>query len=135
MLEARAAVLAEAVRGRGARMALLAPAEGSELSDLVARIAEAAGVTTVRVPMDDAARRAVAAANASGATVRLLVGQSGLEARALVAREAARAPSQWIFEARSAQPGSAGTWVGVRAGPALAGLLPSWLNGRPLAVF
>jgi hypothetical protein len=118
--DARAGALANAMPDAAGGVTLLFAEDAGDVADRLERLLTAAGISVRRAPLDTATR----SAPERGAQV--VLGTPGREIRAALARAAERAPTRWLFEARAALPGSAGTWVGVRAGPGFAALRATW---------
>ncbi|MFO0610720.1 MAG: hypothetical protein U0324_46590 [Polyangiales bacterium] len=105
-LRDRAVALAGAVRQRGTHVRLVA-APGTERDLFTARLRESLARASVGV---------AAGEGAGGAgELRLVVGPWGEEARASLAERARAAPGRWVFDARRADVGAPGVWVGVAA--------------------
>lgn len=117
-IEERIAEFARAARARGTHVTLVAPEDRSDWM-LLSEALTAVGVDSVRVEPEALARR-----RAGRDEVFLVTGEYNREERAALSRVIERAPPAWLVDARSALPGAAGTWIGVRPGPALAALLP-----------
>lgn len=101
----RAVALAGAVRQRGTRVRWTAP-PGAE-RDLFA--------TRVR---DSLARASVAVSDPvslAPGELHVVTGVWGQEPRAVMAERAAAAPTRWVFDARRANAGAPGVWVGLAA--------------------
>lgn len=109
----RAVPLVAAVRQRGTRVVWGASRRALEPNDIewassseygahVRTLLEHAGVTVVRDTPD--------------AALHLVVGPINQESASMLGASSGAAPTRWIFDARSALPGMAGVWVGLRAG-------------------
>lgn len=110
----RAVALVAAVRQRSMRVVwgpslqALAPGEmgsaaPSEFGEHLRTLLGHAGVATVRESAD--------------AALHLVIGPVNHESATALSLRATRAPSRWVFDARSALQGVPGVWVGLRAGP------------------
>jgi hypothetical protein len=103
-LRDRVVALVGAVRQRGTRVRLLT-APGTERDVFTTRLRESLARASVTV---------LEGTGAVGAgDLRLVLGAWGEEARATMAERARVAPGRWLFDARRANAGTPGVWVGL----------------------
>ncbi len=121
----RAAALAAAARTRGTRVRWAA-APGSERTLFPMRVRASLGLAGVT---------AVEGAALASAEPHLVLGAWSFEGRSQIEAFATRAPTRWIFDARSGPAGAPGVWVGAMPseGEALSSFRSRYcaLTGRP----
>lgn len=123
----RTNALARAIPRNATSVTIVNVDEG-EIPSQLERLLSSNGRTVTRTRELPAPHR-----NGHISTVHLVTGTAGREFRTALARIAERAPTTWIFEARSALPASAGTWIGLPPGPAFPSVLTTYCErtGEP----